>query len=100
MSTDLSAVLPGLLRKVDCRRRSGRHHLGMMAGFIPEKVREAYGLPETVEPVAAIAMGYAGDPKALPENLRAKELQPGKRKAIRDFVFSGAWGRQAEWVEE
>jgi nitroreductase len=70
-----------------------------MAGFIPEKVREAYGLPETVEPVAAIALGYPGDPDALPENLRAKELQPGKRKATGEFVFSGAWARRAEWVD-
>jgi nitroreductase len=69
-----------------------------MAGFIPEKVRQTYALPDRVEPAAALALGYAGDPAALPENLRAKELQPGKRKPMADFVFSGAWGRRAGWV--
>jgi hypothetical protein len=70
-----------------------------MAGFIPEKVRETYNLPDTVEPAAALALGYVGDPNVLPENLRAKELQPGKRKPMGDFVFAGAWGWRAGWVE-
>ena len=69
-----------------------------MAGFIPEKVRETYNLPPTVEPAAAMALGYVGDPNALPENLRAKELQPGKRKPMGEFVFAGAWGRRAGWT--
>lgn len=37
LSTDLSAILPGLLRKLDCHHRSSRHHLGMMAGVILEQ---------------------------------------------------------------
>ena len=69
-----------------------------MAGFLPDKLREAYGLPESVEPVAALALGYAGDPNTLPESLRTRELQPGKRKPIGEFVFSGAWGRRGGWV--
>jgi nitroreductase len=69
-----------------------------MAGFEPAQVREAYAVPPTAEPVAAIAMGYAGDPQSLPEDLRKKELTPGQRKPIASFVFSGAWGRAAQWV--
>ena len=71
-----------------------------MAGILPAQVREAYALPDGVEPVTALALGYLGDPDTLPENLRARELQPGKRKPIGDFVFRGAWGRRAEWVAE
>ena len=63
-----------------------------MAGFSPEKVRETYGVPETFEPVAAIAIGYPGDPSALPEPFHQQELGPRQRKPIGTFVFQGAWG--------
>jgi nitroreductase len=63
-----------------------------MAGFSPEKVRQAYGVPEGFEPVAAIALGYPGDPAALPEKLRERQVAPRSRKPLQDFVFSGRWG--------
>lgn len=74
-------------------------HVHQMAGFSPEKVRELYGVPATAEPATAIALGYAGDPQSLPENLRSKELAPGQRKPVGDFVFSGTWGKPAAWVQ-
>lgn len=60
-----------------------------MAGFHPDKVRELYGVPEGYEPVAAIALGYAGDPAALPHALRERELAPRTRKPLETFVFRG-----------
>ncbi len=60
-----------------------------MAGFHPDKVRELYGVPEGHEPVAAIAAGYPGDPEALPESLRQRELAPRVRKAQEEFVLRG-----------
>jgi len=63
-----------------------------MAGFFPEKVREIYDVPEEFEPVAAIAIGYAGDVDLLPENFRGQELGPRRRKPISGFVFQGKWG--------
>ena len=42
-----------------------------VAGFDAAKAREAPSIPEGSEPVAAIAVGYLGDPESLPENLRA-----------------------------
>jgi nitroreductase len=69
-----------------------------MAGFSPEKVRDAYGVPATAESVAALALGYAGDPASLPDDLRKRELEPGKRKAIEQFVYSGGWGQQPTWL--
>lgn len=70
-----------------------------MAGFSADQVRQAYNVPETVEPVTAIAVGYLGDVKTLSEDLRKKELAPGQRKPISEFAFSGEWGRKAAWVE-
>jgi nitroreductase len=60
-----------------------------MAGFYPDKVRELYGVPEGYDPVAAIAAGYPGDPAALAESLRQRELAPRVRKLQEEFVFRG-----------
>jgi nitroreductase len=63
-----------------------------MAGFDPDKVRELYDVPEGYEPVAAIAVGYAGDPATLPDSLRQRELAPRARKPVESFVFRGRFG--------
>jgi nitroreductase len=63
-----------------------------MAGFDRDKAREIYDIPEGYEPVAVIAIGYAGDPQALPDTLRDRELAPRERKPIDSFVYTGRWG--------
>ncbi|HTQ56766.1 MAG TPA: nitroreductase family protein [Bryobacteraceae bacterium] len=62
-----------------------------MAGFDPAKAREVYGIPETHEAVAAIALGYAGDDKNAPEELRKRNAHR-PRKLLDSFVFTGRWG--------
>jgi nitroreductase len=69
-----------------------------MAGFSPDKVREVYGVPEQFEPVAAIALGYPGDPESLSEKLKKREVAPRERKPLPEFVFSGRWGQASPWV--
>ena len=69
-----------------------------MAGFSADKARELYAIPETAEPASAIALGYPGDPNSLDEKLRERELAPGKRKPLKEFVFAGRWGNPADWV--
>ena len=69
-----------------------------MAGFHPNKVRELYGVPDQYEPVAAIALGYPGDPQNLPERLRNRELAPRERKSLTEFVFTGRWGQTSPTV--
>ncbi len=69
-----------------------------MAGIHPDKVRELYGVPEQYDPVAAIALGYPGDPQSLPEKLRKRELAPRERKPVTEFVFSGCWGQTSPIV--
>lgn len=70
-----------------------------MAGFSPQRVSELYQIPDQFEPVAAIALGYAGELAALPEQFRAQELAPRSRKAIQTFVFEGKWGEPSPLVE-
>ena len=69
-----------------------------MAGILPDRVRQLYGVPEQYEPVAGIALGYPGDPQSLPEGLRKRELAPRERKPLTEFVFSGRWGRTSPLV--
>jgi len=64
-----------------------------MAGFDVSKAREQFNIPEGFEPVAAIALGYPGEPEDLPEDLRAKELGPRARRPLEEFVFGGTWGQ-------
>jgi len=69
-----------------------------MAGFDPEKARQAFGIPEGWEAIAAIAIGYPGDPDSLPPKLKDRELAPRTRKPIREFVMAGSWGHTASFA--
>lgn len=71
-----------------------------MAGFDPRKAVEAFAIPHGWEPIAAFALGYAGDPQALPDTLRERELAPGTRKPLHDFVMSGHWGQTAPFAQK
>jgi nitroreductase len=73
-------------------------HVHQMAGFLPEKVREAYNVPETAEPASAITLGYVGDPASLPDALRMREEAPGERKSVSEFVFAKGWGQPPAWL--
>jgi nitroreductase len=64
-----------------------------MSGILPDRAREIYAIPEGSEAVTAIAIGYAGDPEAFPEETRKRDLAPRERKPQRDFVFSDSWGK-------
>jgi nitroreductase len=63
-----------------------------MIGILPDRVRELYRLPEGVQPMTALAVGYAGEPNALPANLRDRDLTARSRKPLTEFVFDGEWG--------
>jgi nitroreductase len=63
-----------------------------MIGILPERARELYRIPEGVQPLTGLAIGYAADPAALPEKYRERDLAPRTRKALAEFVFGGEWG--------
>lgn len=62
-----------------------------MAGIDLDRIRAEYALPADVEPVAGIAIGWAGDPETLPERLRESEKAPRQRKSLDEIVLGG-WG--------
>ena len=70
-----------------------------MGGFHQDKARELFGIPEGWEPVSAMAIGYPGDPEALPEQLRTPEKAPRTRKPLSEFVMSGHWGHTAPFIK-
>ena len=63
-----------------------------MAGFDVALARTTYAIPTIWDPVAALAVGYSGDPESLPEDLRARETAPRVRKPQQEFAFTGKWG--------
>jgi len=71
-----------------------------MAGIEVEKIRQVYSLPEGWEPVAGIAIGYLGDPSALPEKLRLREAELRSRKPLDSFIFTGRFGEAASLLSE
>lgn len=63
-----------------------------MIGILPDKARELYRIPEGVQPLTALAIGYADDPNILPEVYRQRDLAPRRRKPLAEFVFGDRWG--------
>ena len=70
-----------------------------MIGILPDKAREIYAIPEGYEPLTGIAIGYAGDPRALPEGLRERDLARRPRKPLKEFVFGQTWGNVSEIIK-
>ena len=71
-----------------------------MAGFLPDKARATYGVPEAFEPMAVLAVGYLGDASGLPDDLHAREHAPRKRHPLDALVFEEAWEQPARFLNE
>jgi nitroreductase len=91
---DLGLAAGGLL--VEATARGLVVH--QMIGIEPERARELFGIPEGSEAVTGLAIGYAGNPAALPEKLRERDLAPRRRKPLNAFVFGGKWGNPSPLV--
>jgi nitroreductase len=73
-------------------------HVHQMIGILPDQARSTYSIPNDVQPLTALAIGYAAAADALPEKLRARDLSPRTRKPLREFVFSGTWSNPSSAV--
>jgi nitroreductase len=70
-------------------------HTHGMGGLDKDKARANFDIPEDFEIGAIWALGYLGDPAALPEQMQAMEKAPRTRKPLAEFVFS-AWDEPAQ----
>jgi nitroreductase len=71
-----------------------------MAGFLPDRAREIYQIPDGQEPLTMIAIGYPGELDDLPEPLRARETAARSRKPLAEMAFSGKWGAVSPLAHE
>jgi nitroreductase len=69
-----------------------------MAGFDPQKAREAYAIPDSYEPITVSAVGYYGKLEQLPDDLRERELKPRERLALTELVYEGRFGHAATFI--
>ena len=72
-------------------------HMGLaahqMGGFNADLACEKFAIPTQYTPMAMIALGYAGDPNQLPDELKQRELAERKRKPLGELFFDGAWNK-------
>lgn len=64
--------------------------LHQMGGFDSIKTREIFSIPETHEPVVAIAVGYLGNTENVSPELTQRDSAPRKRNEINNFVFNAS----------
>lgn len=70
-----------------------------MAGILPDRAREVYGIPGGFEALTGIAIGYpSSDPGRLPEGLRERDAARRPRRPLAETVFAGRWGETASHV--
>ena len=71
-----------------------------MAGFYPDKSREAYGIPEAYEPFTAAAFGYrVADASQLSDAHQQRDSSLRQRQPLPELVFGDAWSEPASFLE-
>ncbi|MCF6258146.1 MAG: hypothetical protein L3J98_12725 [Gammaproteobacteria bacterium] len=63
-----------------------------MGGFDVEQARTAFGIPDDVELMVVIAVGYHGAMDALHKDFQEMENATWERKPLGNGFFAGQWG--------
>lgn len=70
-------------------------HVGLnvhqIAGFDTDILVKNLGVPENLDPVTVMAIGYLGDVEELPQNLQLREAAPRERFVREEFVLNKAF---------
>jgi nitroreductase len=74
-------------------------YVHQMAGIKKDVIHETYDVPENVEPMAGLAVGYLGTPDMLSDGQREAETRPRSRKSLEGFVFGDTWGDPSPVVD-
>jgi nitroreductase len=64
-----------------------------MAGFVADKAREFFQIPERFNPLAMMAVGYQLPEDELTEAFSTRELAARVRNPLQQNFFAGAWDR-------
>ena len=63
-----------------------------IGGFDHEALRQAFGIPDSVNIQSFIAVGHLGGTEQLGEELRIREAAPRVRRELHEFAFRADWG--------
>ena len=75
-------------------------YVHQMAGINMDVIRETYNVPDDFEPMAALAVGYLGDPSVLPDKLARREGSERSRRSLSETVFGDGWGETAGVIRD
>lgn len=68
-----------------------------MIGIEPAKIRATYKIPDTHEPLTAIAIGYpAAVPPGTTDSVAQRDLNRRQRKPLSEIFLAGGWGQPAK----
>ena len=67
-------------------------YVHQMIGVLPDRARELYAIPDHSQALTGLAIGYLGEPEALPESLQERDRAPRTRKPLAEFVFGEQYG--------
>lgn len=71
-------------------------HVHQMAGIDLTKACHTYRIPDSHDPVTAIAMGYVAESSGdSSDHLAQRDHTPRSCKKLSEFVFAGAWNQPA-----
>ena len=72
-------------------------YVHQMAGFFPEKAKEAFNIPDDYQAFTCVAIGYPGIPDKLSEKNYKQETSPRKRRPLEETVFSEDWNKPLQF---
>lgn len=70
--------------------------LHQMSGFNPEKAKTDLHIPDDLEPVSMVAIGYPGDITNLPLDIHKMESSIRQRKPVEEIAFNHAFNKIEE----
>jgi nitroreductase len=75
-------------------------YVHQMGGYDKSKAKEYFELPETVEPLVVMSIGYPGDVSQLHPNLQPMEKAERVRNNFDTFVFANKFGEPSSLFNE
>lgn len=62
-----------------------------MGGILPDVAADLFGLEQPFKALTGLAIGYAGDGSALPEDIAQRDQKPRQRKPLSEIILAGGW---------
>ena len=64
-----------------------------MGGFVADKARVTFAIPEQYTLMAMVAVGYAADVSTIEGEILARETAARKRRPLGELFYTGTWGK-------